>query len=212
MKGRARASRGNQPLHLIIVSYPSRLDATLEEIAHTLARGATGARVVERAQDHSDLRFLIRQWHLRDRDVRTVDLVGHGSGGRFKLGDEVLFASDGTGVHLVDELTPFLSERATLRLLGCSVAEKERPLSETKSFDGRALLRQLEARLGAQRRVLAPTRALFTIDYGTNGLSARAQRALAGSTTPRRQHHGRKAKQTGSKQPRQTQGNHPARR
>ena len=196
--------KARQPLHLIIASYPSSLDATLEEIAHTLARGVTEARVVERAQQHSDLRFLIRQWHLRDRDVRTVDLVGHGGGGRFKLGDEVLFASDGTGVALVDELTPFLSERATLRLLGCSVAEKDTPQNANRAFDGQSLLRQLEARLGARRRVLAPTRALFTIDYGPRGLSARAQRSLAGSTTPRRQHGSSKRKQA---EPRQAEGN-----
>ncbi|MDP1822047.1 MAG: hypothetical protein Q8L48_02350 [Archangium sp.] len=158
---------------------------------------------MERAQAHSDLRFLIRQWHLRDRDVRTVDLVGHGGGGRFKLGDELLFASDGTGVELVDELTPFLSERATLRLLGCSVAEKDTPLSVTRAFDGQSLLRQLDARLGSHQRVLAPTRALFTTDYGPHGLNSRAKRSLVGSTTARRQHHGRrKTQQTSSKQPR----------
>lgn len=179
-----------RPLHLIIVSYPSRLDGTLEEIAHTVARGANEARVVERAQEASDIRFLVRQWHLRDRDVRTVDLVGHGGGGRFKLGDELLFTSEGVGVELADEWAPFLSERATLRLLGCSVAEKD----EARAFDGHELIHRLERRLGARRRVLAPTRALFTIDYGIDGLSRRAQRSLVGSTTPRRKH-GRKAKQ-----------------
>ncbi len=190
-------------LHLIIVSYPSQLDATLEEIAHTLARGATDDRVVERAQEHSDVRFLIRQWHLRDREVHTVDLVGHGGGGRFKLGDELLFASDGTGLDLVAEWTPFLSERATLRLLGCSVAEQERPLSDSKTFDGRKLLKQIDARLGGSRRALAPIRALFTIDYGASGLSPRAERCLAGSTTPRRNHGRSKTQQGQSKQPRQ---------
>ncbi len=198
-----------QPLHLIIVSYPSRLDATLEEIAHTLARGACEERVVERAQQASDVRYLVKLWHLRDREVRTVDLVGHGGGGRFKLGDELLFASDGTGLSLIDEWRPFLSERATLRLLGCLVAERQRPLSDSKIFDGRDLLRQLDARLGGRRRALAPTRALFTIDYEPSGLSPSAKRSLAGSTTPRRKH-GRKAKQAGSKQSRQAQGNHSA--
>lgn len=186
--------KARQPLHLIIVSYPSRLDATLEEIAHTLARGATQARVVERAQEHSDLRFLVRQWHLRDRDVRTLDLVGHGSGGRFQLGDEVLFSSEGAGLDLVAELRPFLSERATMRLLGCAVAERDTPINAMGTFDGRSLMRQLEARLGAQRRVLAPSRPLFTIDYGADGLSAQARRSLVSSTTPRRQH-GRITKQ-----------------
>ena len=197
-----------EPLHLIIVSYPSRLDATLEEIAHTLARGANEERVIARAQVASDIRFLIRLWHLRDRDVRTVDLIGHGGGGRFKLGDELLFTSEGTGLDLAEEWAPFLSERATLRLLGCSVATRD----EARAFDGRDLLHRLETRLGGRRRVLAPTRALFTIDYGEQGLSPRAQRSLAGSTTPRRNHHGRKTKQAGSKQPRQAQGNHAARR
>ena len=196
-----------RPLHLIIVSYPSRLDATLEEIAHTLARGANDERVIERAQEASDIRFLIRLWHLRDRDVRTVDLIGHGGGGRFKLGDELLFTSEGTGLELADEWAPFLSERATLRLLGCSVATRD----DATSFDGGELLGLLEARLGARRRVLAPTRALFTIDYGTGGLSPRARRSLTGSTNPRRKH-GRKEKQAVRQQSRQAQGNHPARR
>lgn len=191
-----------QPLHLIIVSYPSRLDATLEKIAHTLARGAGEERVVERAQQASDVRYLIKLWHFRDREVHTVDLVGHGGGGRFKLGDELLFASDGTGLELVDGWTPFLSERATLRLLGCSVASE----SNSTAFDGPSLLQQLDARLGGQRRALAPTRTLFSIDYRADGLSPRAQRSLAGSTTPR-SNHGRKAKQAESGQ---AQGNYPA--
>ena len=169
-------------LHLIIVSYPSRLDATLETIAQTVARGANEERVVERAQDHSDVRYLVRLWHLRDREVRLVDLVGHGDGGRFRLGDEILLASDGTGLDLVEEWTPFLSKRATLRVLGCSVGGKT-----TGTFDGRLLLKKLHARLGGSRRVLAPTRSLFTFDYGTDGLSPRAARSLAGSRpTPRR--------------------------
>ena len=173
-------------LHLIIVSYPSQLDATLEEIAHTLARGANEDRVVERAQEASHVRFLIRLWHFRDREVHTVDLVGHGGGGRFQLGDELLFASDGTGLRLIDEWRPFLSEQATLRLLGCSVAERERSLSDARIYDGPTLLKKLHARLGARRRVLAPTRALSPLDYGLSGLSPKAQRCLSGSTTPRR--------------------------
>ena len=192
-------------LHLIIVSYPSRLDATLEEIAHTLARGATDDRVVERAQDASDVRYLVRLWHFRDREVRTIDLVGHGSSGQFKLGDELLFGSDGTGLHWLDEWRPYLSEQVTLRLLGCSVGGRG-----SNASAGRTLLKQLDARLGGRRRVLAPTRALMSIDYETGGLSARARRSLAGSTTPRRTH-GRTAKQR-QQQQRQAQGNHPARR
>jgi hypothetical protein len=195
-----------RPLHLIIVSYPSRLDATLEEIAHTLARGANDERVIERAQEASDIRFHLRRWHLRDRDVRTMDLVGHGGGGRFKLGDELLFTSAGTGLHLAREWAPFLSARATLRLLGCSVAAKD----EARAFDGRDLVRQLELRLGSRRRVLAPSRALFTIDYRPDGLSARARRALTGSTNPRRKHGG-KGKEAGG-EARQAQVDDAARR
>lgn len=169
-------------LHLIIVSYPSRLDATLEQIAHSLARGANDGRVVERAQRPADVRFLIKLWHFRGHEVRTVDLVGHGGAGRFKLGDELLFASDGTGLERVEGWKPFLSEHATLRLLGCTVA-----LPGKKGRDGRALLRQLDARLGAGRRALAPTRMLRPADYLTGRLSTGARRSLEGSTTPRRQ-------------------------
>lgn len=162
-------------LHLIIVSYPSRLDATLEEIARTLAQGTNEERVVARAQAHSDVRYLVRLWHLRQREVHTLDLVGHGDGGRFKLGDELLFGGDGAGLELVEAWKPFLSERATLRLLGCAVGGRR----GTK--DGKKLLAELDARLGGRRRALAPTRALFTIDYGAGGLSPRAERSLAGS-------------------------------
>ncbi len=168
-------------LHLIIVSYPSRLDATLEEIAHTIARGANEERVVERAQDHANVLHFIRLWHLRDRDVQEVDLIGHGAGGRFKLGDEVMFASDGTGLELIEQWKPYLSERATLRLLGCSVAA-----ADSRTFDGQMLLKQIDARLGGSRRVLAPNRTLFNVDYGASGLEPRAERCLEGSTTPRR--------------------------
>ena len=174
-----------RPLHLIIVSYPSRLDATLESIAHSLARGAHEERVIERAQEASDIRFHLRQWHLRDRDVHTMDLVGHGGGGRFQLGDELLFSSEGTGLELAEVWAPFLTTRATLRLLGCSVAQKD------DAFDGRKLVRALERRLGGRRRVLAPTRALFTIDYRPDGLSMRARRSLTGSTNPGRKHGGK---------------------
>lgn len=190
-----------EPLHLIIVSYPSRLDATLEEIAHTLIRGANARRVVERAQEPSDVRFLIRLWHLRDREVRQVDLVGHGGPGKFKLGDALLFG-EGSGLSLVDEWRPFLSTRATLRLLGCSVAGEEP--------GGHELLSQVASRLSRSSRVVAPTRALFTIDYCASGLTPRASRCLKSSTTPGRYRHGsREAKQAG-KQPRQAQGNHAA--
>lgn len=183
-----------QRLHLIIISYPSRLDATLEEIAHTLARGSTEDRVVERAQRASDVRFLIRQWHLRDRELRTVDLVGHGGAGRLQLGDELLFASDGTGLEHAEQWRPFLHERATLRLLGCAVATRERPLSERQTFDGRLLLKRLEARLGERRRALAPSVPLFAFDYGPQGLRARALRSLVGSTNPRRSNNGSKSR------------------
>jgi len=170
-------------IHLAIVSYPAQLDATLEEIAQTLARGVDGTRVLERAQAHSDLRFLVRQWHLRQREVVTLDLIGHGAAGRLALGDELLFASDGTGLELADELAPFLSPRARVRLLGCGVGNVQ-----SGGFDGGTLLRALECRLGAQRRVFAPTRALTTRDYLPSGLTPAALRALTGSTTHRRKH------------------------
>lgn len=189
-----------EPLHLIIVSYPSRLDATLEEIAHTLIRGASARRVVERAQEPSDVRFLVRQWHLRDRDVRTLDLIGHGGPGKFKLGDELLFG-EGSGLELIDEWRPWLPARATLRLLGCSVAGEEP--------EGHELLSKVASRLSPGSRVVAPTRALFTIDYAAGGLTSRASRCLKSSTTQGRPHHGSTKSKT-SQQPRQAQSHHAA--
>lgn len=160
------------------------MDVCFEDITLRVAKGATEGRVVERAQKISDLRFLVRRWHLRDRDVRTVDLIGHGSPGRFKLGDELLFEGD-TGLECIDALRPFLSPRAALRLLGCDVA------GATRVENGRALLSKLTARLGAARRAWAPTRPLFPHDYGAEGLLPSAKRVLVGGTTRGRHHGGR---------------------
>lgn len=167
------------PLHLIVVSYPSTLDATLEEIAHTLARGATDRRVVERAQAHTDLRYLVRLWHLRRRAVVLLDLIGHGAPGRFKLGDELL-VDDQQDLAALSAVAPFLAPRATVRLLGCGVARgpHERP-------DLR-VLRRVAAAFGPEHRVLATTRTLFTIDYGQGGLRPAAARTLVCSPTPKR--------------------------
>lgn len=167
------------PLHLIIVSYPSRLDATLEEIAHTLARGVTERRVVERAQAHSDLRFLVRLWHLRHRAVERLDLIGHGGPGRFKLGDELL-VSDDKGLEALSAVSPFLAPRATVRLLGCGVARGPRERPDLN------VLRRVAAALGPGHRVLSTTRTLFTIDYRPSGLRPSAARSLVCSPTPKR--------------------------
>ncbi|MFZ5445942.1 MAG: DUF4347 domain-containing protein [Myxococcota bacterium] len=158
-----------KPVHLIVVSYPSALDATLEDIALRLASGAGPKRAVARAQTPADLVFQVRRWHRRNRDVSRLDLIGHGAPGQFSLGDEVIFSEDGLGDEVAHALRPFLHPRARVRLLGCSLAPEPAQ---------RRWVARLGQALGPEIELQVPTRGLFVHDYGPEGLAPRARSSL----------------------------------
>jgi hypothetical protein len=164
------------PLTLVVVSYPSRLDSGFEVAALRMGQGAGEAFVLERCQAPDEVLFLARRWKHRGRSIVRLDLVGHGDGGRFQLGDGLLFASDGTGYGLARRLGPTLAASAELRLLGCRTAEE--PLLTRLS--GAKLLRDLQRLLGRQRRVLGTTDHLGSRHWGAGGLNAEGERLVRG--------------------------------
>ncbi|MEW5743535.1 MAG: hypothetical protein AB1938_31780 [Myxococcota bacterium] len=155
------------------------MEALLEETALTLARHAGPDFVVERCQDPDDVLYLARLWKGRGYAIVRLDLHGHGAGGEFKLGDGLLFASDGTGYELARELGPTLAPKADVRLLGCRTAtEGVFAKADGKKRSGAKLLRDLTRLLGGGRRVWGTTGYLGPRDLEASGLSRRASRRL----------------------------------
>lgn len=160
-----------QPLTLAVVSYPSRLEDTFERMAVRCAAGVGADFALERCQEPDELLFLAGRWKDRGYAIERLDLYGHGDGGRFKLGDELLFASDGTGYRLAQRLGPKLAPRADVRLLGCRTAL-------SRDFSGVKLLRDLERLLGRGRRAWGTTGYIGPAQCGPRGLTESAERLL----------------------------------
>ena len=163
-----------RPMTLVVISYPSRLEALFEQAANHFARASAPDFAVERCQEPDDLVYLAKLWKNRGRSITRLDLHGHGDGGKFKLGDELLFASDGTGYGLAKKLGPKLAANAELRLLGCRTANE----AERTAHSGTKLLRDLERLLGRQRRVLGTTGYLGPSHWGERGLTEAAEQLL----------------------------------
>ncbi len=160
-------------LTLAVISYPSRLEETFERMAMRCAVGVGPDFALERCQDPTELLFLASRWKNRGYAIERLDLYGHGDGGRFKLGDGLLFASDGTGYPLARKLGPTLAPRADVRLLGCRTA-----LARSVGFNGQKLLRDLERLLGRGRRAWGTTAAIGPAHCGPRGLSDSAHGLL----------------------------------
>ena len=152
---------------LTIISYPSKLERIFEEATLHFAKLASPDFAVERCQDHDELVWLARLWKRRDQRITRLDLFGHGGGGRFALGDDVLFASDGTGYRVAKQLGPQLAPDAHLRLLGCRVARND----VVRKLDGRRLLRDLAVELGRERVVWGTTAFLGERHLGPTGFT-----------------------------------------
>lgn len=171
-------TRPLRPLTLCVVSYPSAMEAVFEEIALRLAKDVSPEFVVERCQEPDDVVYLARLWQRRGFDIVRLDLHGHGAGGEFKLGDGMLFASDGTGYELAKELARHLTADADVRLLGCRTAsEGVFPKKNGKKLSGAKLLRDLE-RLMPGRRVWGATNYLGAPHFGAGRLNQSGEKLL----------------------------------
>lgn len=171
MEGGSAAHRV-RAITLCVVSYPARRESLFEEVVELLLRQATPDFVLERCQRPADVAFFAQRWVGRGRQIDRLDLIGHGGGGRFSLGDELLFASDGTGYEIAHALKGLLSARAELRLLGCRTATRAGVLSASGvRHDGARLLCELQQILGGGRRVLG------TADYVSASQLAGRRRA-----------------------------------
>lgn len=176
---RASPLRRQRPLTLALVSYPSVLEPVFEETALKLARHVGPGFVVDRCQEADDVLYLARLWKNRGYALTRLDLHGHGAGGEFKLGDELLFASDGTGYALARALAESLAPKAALRLLGCRTAtEGVWPKPDGAKRSGGKLLRDLQRLLGEGRRVWGTAGYLGPRDLLGTGLTHRARRLL----------------------------------
>lgn len=172
-------SASHRALALAIVSYPSTLEPVFEDIAQSLAKSVGPGFALERCQDPGELLFLVRRWHRRGRSIARLDLHGHGAGGEFKLGDGLLFSSDGTGYGVAAKLGPLLARGAQLRLLGCRTAtEGLWRRGDGARRSGEALLRELEARLRGGRTVWGTTDDLGPRHLAGDGLTATGARLL----------------------------------
>ncbi len=166
-------------LWLTVVSYPGTLERFFEEVTARMLAAPHERHRVERCQEPADLVWLARKWKRRGYRVTRLDLVGHGDGGRFKLGDELLFAAEGTGLGLARRLGPLLAPGAAVRLLGCRTATVERePRSGRVLRSGRLLLRALERELRRGRTAWGTVHALYPAHFGPGGLVAAAEKRL----------------------------------
>lgn len=173
-----------RPLNLTIVSYPGRVERMFEEAVQRLLSGPAAPGpggvgpefVLERCQAPDEVVYLARLWKNRGRAIVRLDLVGHGAGGRFALGDGLLFASDGTGYPLARRLGPKLAPDGVLRLLGCHTAEEP----GLGPFSGGRLLADLERLLGRRRRVLGTRGHLRPRHWGPGGLTPEGERLVRG--------------------------------
>lgn len=153
-------------LVLAVVSYPAQLERLFEETALALGRLVHDGFVVERCQQAAELVPLVRTWKLRGFRIERLDLYGHGAGGQFKLGDELLFDSDGTGYGLAKRLGPKLAANAAVRLLGCRTAEEQVNFATGRLHrSGARMLRELARALGRQREVWGSTAYLGLQDF-----------------------------------------------
>lgn len=170
--GSTQPTREPRLLSLAIVSYPSSLEPVFEAIAVRLARDLAPGFAVERCQHPDDVPFLAQRWQRRGYAITRLDLYGHGAGGAFALGDELLFASDGTGYGRARALGPRLAPGAQVRLLGCrtgTVAALPRP--GTRRLSGPQLLRDLERLLRRGRTAWGTTGFLRPEHFGARGLA-----------------------------------------
>ncbi len=165
---------------LAIISYPAVMDSHLEAAALHFAKLVGPSFALERCQEPDDLVFLVKRWRERGRRIVRLDLHGHGDGGRFTLGDAMLFASDGTGYDVAKALGRQLAPAAELRLLGCNVANEHHP-KDPRRFSGKKLLRDLQRLLGRQRRVLGTTDFFGSHHWGPGGLNEQGEALLRGA-------------------------------
>lgn len=161
-----------RPLSLAVVSYPSSLEPVFESIALRLAKDVAPGFVVERCQHPDDVPFLAQRWQRRGYAITQLDLYGHGAGGEFALGDDLMFASDGTGYTRARSLGPRLAPGARLRLLGCRTGmEAALPRRGTRRLSGPQLLRDLERLLRRGRTAWGTTGFLRPEHFGARGLA-----------------------------------------
>jgi len=125
-------------IHLLIIAKHTPDDREMEQAA-ALAQETENFRV-RRCPSPSELIPTVREVvAITKQKIDVLDLYGHGSPGRQRMGREILFDRDRTGLDIAEALRPFLTADARVRLLGCRTGLYE---------EGRTLLKSLHAAFG----------------------------------------------------------------
>jgi Domain of unknown function (DUF4347) len=159
-------------VHLVVISYPSRLDVRFEEAAFAVhARRGQPGRAFRRCQHPLQLRELVGDFPEK---VRLLDLMGHGAPGKLMLGDVDAVTPDPSSWGLLAALGEHLAPDAEVRLLGCDTGALQQ---------GYDVLRGLSQALGG-RTVWGATAILVSGDWCAEGLlPATAAEYLVSSRT-----------------------------
>ena len=143
---------------LLVIGAPPRPDGTFEKVAAKVGRGNGADFHVRRCRTPAELPEIVREVARRFGPLDVLDLYDHGRPGSLRMGDAVLFESDGrpdtplTNWPIARQLAELLGERAQVRLLGCNTAAfaAESPVA---GDEGRMLLIKLSLELQWRRTV-----------------------------------------------------------
>jgi hypothetical protein len=131
------------------------------------------AFVVRRCDAPSDLPGIVEAVAQRHGPIDLLELHDHGHVGFLRMGNDVLFESDGSpdtdlvGAELAASLREHLRDTAHVRLLGCVTTG-----ATIDAMAGRLLLTKLAAVLGGHRVVFGTIQSVWTEDFTTTGFDA----------------------------------------
>jgi Domain of unknown function (DUF4347) len=117
---------------------------------------------VRRCRFPRDLVQIVRRVALEHGRIDSLDLYDHGSPGKQRMGQDILFNSEEKNLDIATALRPLLAEHARLRLLGCDTAW---------GMNGRKMLLDVRNALDPDHRVIV---------YGTIALVAASEFGITG--------------------------------
>jgi hypothetical protein len=143
----------------------------------TAATAESESIITARCDAPGDLVGIVEGIAREHGKISLLDLYDHGAYGSMRIGDDVLFASDGNpsselvGVAIANALGQYLEDTAQVRLLGCDTSGDD-GADLKRSLAGRLLLLKLARSLGGHRVVLGTLTPLECSDFTCQGFRA----------------------------------------
>jgi hypothetical protein len=141
------------------------------------------AFVVARCDDPRDLVGVVAATAQTYGPIDMLDLFDHGGPGHIRMGSALLFASDADpasellGRDIASCLSPFLTDTAHVRLLGCDTALLGDPAAK-EGLASRLLLVKLARALGGHRVVFGTLTGLGRLHFGPRGFGRDREEAM----------------------------------